>query len=344
MIMIVPLNLVKADTKKDITSDVEIRYKWYKEVKVGKYYPIKEKLDGYLTDDTKIQYGNSSDWSEDNCNLSSNHYFLQYKYRNTYRKVDNVRFVKLDNFTYNNNIKIYQNNKPLEFTIKMEDSSVIIDMKKDYMAETLTFYIKDASNYTITLYRNVHLVDVVLSKEIVSDDEVLIPDETWITKDTYYLTYYTYEDLKESGLTKRTKRSPVCSYQEIYIYRYKIEREYYDDDYHLDVPGYIKDVNDYQIYYDEKVITNVVEITNEKIIKEPKIEYIYIPRENQKSDSSKITECIPKIKTEIKTEVKTVEKEKEVIPKKVYILITILIFIVILLVVKLIKKNVERNI
>ena len=175
------------------------------------------------------------------------------------------------------------------------------------------------------------------------NEELLIPDSTWITDETYYINYYTGETLRETGLTKLKESTQICRYQEIYVYKYKIEREYYDDNYHLHVDGYIKDEKDYQIFYQENPIINTVEITTEKIIKEPKIEYIYIPNENniEKIDSSKETQCTPKIETKIKKEIQTIEKEIFKIPKKIYLIIAILILTIIILLAKLMRNRVD---
>lgn len=218
------------------------------------------------------------------------------------------------------------------------------------MADDLTFYIPNEKDYRITLYKDKYLKTVILSKYIENED-LLIPDKTWIPENTNYVYYYTTETLRETDLTKKIYQAQICRVREIYVYKYKVTKEYYDDNYYLNVDGYIKDINDYKIFYEEKVITNIiekpitniVEITKEKIIKEPKIEYIYIPSENEieKFDSSEKIECTPQIKTEIKTEIKTIEKKIPKVPKKVYIIIAILLLIITLLSIKLRKKYVD---
>ena len=154
--------------------------------------------------------------------------------------------------------------------------------------------------------------------------------------------YYIATD--ETSLTKKIGQYQICKSTEIVAYKYKIEREYYDDDYHAYVEGYIKDEDDYKLFYKEEPIINTVEITKEitkeKIVKQPQIQYVYLPSKNeiQKLDSSKdkeneITEnkeCTPQIKTQIKTEIKTIEKEMIKTPKRVYIIIAILILLIIL--------------
>lgn len=343
MIIISLPTIVKAEGLKEITNDLEIRYKWYKEVLKGDYYLLKDKKEGYIVDEDKIKFGPVSDWNEENCNLPNNYYSKELNFKRTYKKVDNVRFVKLEFFNFNNNVKIYHNNEEIDYRIiSVDTSTMIINLIKEYMADNLVFYIQDATNYRITLYKDEYLSNVILSKYIENED-LLIPDKTWIHKHTYYINYYTTDILKETDLTKKISQVQICRVREIYAYKYKITKEYYDDNYHLNVDGYIKDKNDYKIFYEEKPITNIVEITKEKIVKEPKIEYIYIPSENEieKFDSSEKIECIPEIKKELKTEIKTIQKEIYKVPKKIYIIITILLLVIILLIIKLCKKYVD---
>ena len=331
------------EDKKDITTAVEIRYKWYKEKVQGDYYPLQELKEGYISDDSKIKYGPLSNWNESNCNLPGNYYLLERDTVKTYRRVEPIRFVKLENFIYNNNIEIFHNNEKIDFTIvSKDDNTVVLNLIRAYYVDNLTFYIKNESDYKITLYKEKYLNKKNFSKQI-SNKELLIPDETWITAEATYENYYSGETLRETAFTKFTKSTQICRYQEIYAYKYKIEREYYDDNYHLHVDGYIKDEKDYQILYQEDPIINTVEITTEKIIKEPKIEYVYIPSENniEKIDSSKEKQCIPKIETQIKKEIQTIEKEIYKIPKKIYLIITILILIIIILLAKLMRNRVD---
>lgn len=237
-----------------------------------------------------------------------------------------------------------------------DSNTVHINLTKECIVDNLTFYITNDNDYKINLYKTNYFSKSFLSKNV-ENENLLIPDETWINNYTYYLNYKTLDTLRETDLTKKTGTKETCRAKEIYVYKYKIKKEYYDDNYHLNVDGYIKDLNDYKIFYKEKVITNIiekpitnlVEITKEKIIKEPKIEYIYIPIENkiekidssEKNDTLEKTECIPQIKTQIKTELKTVEKEIFKIPKKIYIFITILIITIVVLSLKLSKKYVD---
>lgn len=350
MIIIIPFNLVKAEEYPEITNDIEIRYKWYKEVITGDYYPQKDIQEGDLIDSKNITYGKSSAWKEEYCDLSPDSYMLQKKVTINYRRVNNVRYVILENYSFNGeinkNIQIYQDNKLINYDVISNGANKLkIDLKKLYMCQTLVFFIHSNSKYKITLYADVNLTKEVVAKEI-QDEKILIPDKTWITPKTVFTTEITSKEYVSSDLFLETSRTYKCSYKEKYIYKYEIQREYYDDNYHLNVDGYIKDAEDYKIYYKETPITNIIEITKEKIVKQPQIEYIYIPSENniQETDSSKIKECPTQIKTQIKTKIETVEKETFKVPKIIYLIIIILILIIIFLSTKLYKKYVEQSI
>lgn len=342
---------------KDITSNVEIRYKWYKEKITGDYYPLKDEQIGYIVDMNKIKPGSVGTWSSYNCGLPQNHYFLEYDFQMTYECVKDIRFVEIKGITYDNNIKIYYQNEPIDYQIVTnKENLIVINLIIKYRPDTLIFYIDTDKEYQITLYTDQYLTTPILTKKI-SSNVPIIPDETWKTSTTSYEKHYTTDEYKETTLTKRKKKSQICRATEIVAYKYKVEREYYDDNYHTYVEGYIKDETDYKLFYKEEPIINTIEITKEitkeKIVKQPQIQYIYLPSKNeiQKIDSSKNIEnnniekkeCTPQIKTEIKTEFVPVEKYLFKIPKKVYIIITILILVIVLLLIKLYKKYVDES-
>lgn len=352
LVIILSIKLVKADEikdikeLKDITNDVEIRYKWYKEKIIGGYYPLKEEQEGYIVDITKIKEGAVSTWNNANCNLPRNHYFISYDFTYTYESVKGVRYVEIKNITLNDNIKVYYDNELIDYRlVTNEENLIVIDLRKKYRADTLIFYIDTDKEYQIAFYSNQSLTSPLLYKQV-SSKSPLIPDETWKTSTTHYEKHYTTEEYKETSLTKKIGQYQICKSTEIVAYKYKIEREYYDNDYHTYIEGYIKDENDYKLFYKEEPIINTVEITKEitkeKIVKQPQIQYVYLPSKNeiQKLDSSKENkniECTPQIKTQIKTEIKTIEKEIFKTPKRVYIIIAVLMFLIILLL-KKIKK------
>lgn len=333
---------VKADEYPEITDDIEIRYKWYKEIvsSEGEYYPLKDVTEEDKIDKNNIKYGPLRGiYTEENCSLPSEYYLIVPKYVGRYKKVYNASYVLIENVNYDNNIKIYYENKLVNFNIiSTEENKIKIDLKKEYLCDKLLFFVDNATNYKITLYRDSSFQKEIISKNI-ENEKISVPDKTWTDENTVFYTDVITQKLVESDLTKLISAKIHCSYQEIYVYKYEVTREYYDDNYHVNVEGYIKDVNDYKFFYKGEPIVNTVEIEKEKIIKEPQIEYIYIEKEN---DSSQETECLPETITEIKTQVKKEIVEKEIfkIPIKIYIIIIMLILIIIFLSIKIFKKYV----
>lgn len=356
ILSIKPVNAKETDTfedLKDITNNVEIRYRWYKEKITGDYYPLKDFQEGYIVDMNKVKPGYISDWSGYECSLPKNYYFIEYDFQMIYESVKSIRFVEIKGITYDNNIKIYYENELIDYRIvKDEENLIVLNLRKEYRADTLIFYIDTDKEYQITLYVEQYLNEPMLSKTI-SSKIPFTPDESWKTSTTRYSNHYTTDEYKETTLTKRKSKDQICRSTEILAYKYKVEREYYDENYYTYVEGYIKDELDYKLFYKEAPVVNTIEITKEitkeKIVKQPQIQYIYLPSENEiiKIDSSKDnidkSECTPQIKTEIITEYETIEKYLYKIPKKVYIIITILILLIILLIIKLYKKYVDET-
>lgn len=346
VIIITSFEFVEANEYLEITDDIEIRYKWYKEKKEGDYYLSKENIPGYIIDYNNYKYGEYSLWNKENCKLSDEFYLKEYKTFRIYNQIAKITSIELKNFIYNNNIQIYHNGQKIGYNIvSNENNTVRINLKSGYICDNLIFYIEDEQDYTINLYVNKKFEIPILSKKI-SNEKVLIPDKTWITEDTKYIKLEGNVYYKTTDLTTLINEYEVCRYREKYFYKYQIKKEYYDDNYYVNVEGYIKDPNDYKIFYKGEPIVNTIEITKEKIIKEPQIEYVYIPAENeiQKNDSSsekneiskqtEITDkkCLPKIETKI------VEKEIFKTPKKLYIIIIILILLIIVLIKKCLKN------
>lgn len=329
----------------EISSDIEIRYRWYKEIEIGEYYPLKDINKEDLIDKSKIIFGDYSLWKDKNCNLSETYYEVSRKIKYKYKRAESVRYVLIENFDYKNNLKIYNKNKEINYKIiSNENSKITIDLNQLYLGETLLFYITGAKNYKIGLYTYEDLKKEVISKTI-GDETIIIPDKTWITEKSSFVEEFTNQEYENSDLTTLLKKYYECRYREKYVYKYEIEREYYDDNYYVNVEGYIKDTKDFKVYYKGEPITNVVEIIKEKIIKEPQTKYIYIENKNdeqqnepsnniKENDSSKEKVC-PQIK-EKEIEIKEVTK----IPKIIYITIFILGMVIILLILKIYKKYV----
>lgn len=334
----------------DITKDIEIRYKWYKEIISGDYYPLKDITNEDKVDIKKLKYGSYSDWSGDYCALNPYWYSKTQRTITRYKKVLDVNYIRLINFKYDNNIKIYNDNNLLKFDIvSNENDEVLIHLRFPYTADTLLFDIQYDSDYQIYLYYQLDYDKPLLGKKV-SGERTLLPDKDWVLDTTVYTEMLTSGKKHESDLTKWAGAYNECQYQELYFYKYDIEREYYDDNYYTYVENYKKDVDDYLVYYKGEPIVDIVEITNEKVVQEEIIKYIYVEIESQISEevpseniffkeiiNDNVLSNEEKVK-EIKTEVEVIK-----IPKRLYFIVAILIIIIIILSYLLVKKYVVEN-
>lgn len=328
----------------DVTNDIEIRYRWYKEIisPEGEYYPLKDITEEDRYDPEKIKYVGKELYTADYCSLPDEYYKITEKYTKEYNRVYNATYMIIENVSPTINIKIYYHNQPVNYKIvSSEDNQLKINLAGEYACDRLLFYVDTEEKYKISLYRDSNFKRLTLSKEF-ENDKVSVPDASWITEETKFYIYATQESLQQTSLTKFISERIVCSYKEKYVYKYDAQREYYDDGYHSYIEGYIKDINDYRYYYKGEPIVNTIEITKEKIIKEPQIKYVYIePTVNTKENDSSIEkECPNETITKIKTQVQIKEVEKPIfkIPKVTYIIIGLLSLMVIVLIIKLYKN------
>lgn len=359
MVNILFTNTVKAEeilkSYPDVTDEIEIRYKWYKEIisQEGEYYPLKNITDTDKVDINNIKYIGGSEYSSKYCELPQEYYKKTEQYTRVYQKTHDASYVLIENVNSSDDIKIYDDNKLIKYSvISIEENKIKINLRSPYLCNKLLFFVDTDKKYKISIYNDLTFKNLILSKEI-ENEKITMPDATWITEKTKFHKYTTSEKIEESDFTKLVSEELSCSYKEKYIYKYDVIKEYYDDNYHLNVDGYTKDETDYRLFYKGEpiTITNTIEVIKEKIIevpqiiKEPKIEYVYIEKENNepKNNPSQEKECseVPIIETKTETKTQVVEKENFKIPKKIYIVILLLIIIIVALILKLFRKNVD---
>lgn len=306
----------------------------------GEYYPLKEitEKDTYNINDVKY-IGKADIYSEENCELSSEYYKLEKKITREYSMPENASYALIENINDANNIKIYYDNKQVNFSvISSENNKLKINLKNPRMCDKLIFYVNSDNSYKISLYKDLGFRKCIISKDNINE-QIAIPDETWIIENTKYTTQVTEEKMNENSLVTLKKESTECAYKEKYVFKYNTTKEYYDDNYHLYVEGYNKDVDDYKFYYKGEPIINFVEIISEKITEIPKIEYVYTEKDKNELDSSK--EYVQEINTKVITNTKTIEKEIPKVPKVIYIIILLLVSVIIVLIIKIYRKYVE---
>lgn len=341
------LENVKALEQKNITNEVEIKYKWYQEeITEGFYYPKKEKLNEYFEDIENIQYSEYSDWNEEYCVFSKDNYLIEEKIVNTYEKVDKTKYLEIDfirvNGEYCNDcvkeIKIFSERKEINYKIILQnDRQIKIELPEEFDTEKLWFFIDTDNIYNMYLLKDINLPNINLSQYI-KKSKILIPDKGWITSKTTFVKEINEQNLDNNEFVKNIEKTKICRVREKNTYRYKINKKYYDDNYYSYLENYIPDIKNYTAYYIKEFPTDIIEITktDTNYIKEK--EYIYIEPKEEPIENENIKD---KEKNTIVHEIKYIDKIVKYIPIKIYILLLILFIVIIILTLKLLKKKVD---
>lgn len=333
------LTIAYAEESLDISSNIKIKYKWYKEEIIdSKYYQINSVLDGYIEDKKNISYGNFSNYNENNCFLSRANYEAEYKPIYKYNLIIDTKTIKLSGISQDKikEIKIYSNMSELEYIINSStNNSVIISLNNFISTSDIWFYIDTDYEYDITLGTDTTFSWITLYKHVSNHEKVLIPDKTWIVSESHYVNNTDTTSLNDTYFRTMISKNYLCRVRPILTYRYKLEKKYYDDEYHEYVEGYLPDINDYIIEYTGAIPTKTVEITKteiETIIKKiPETKYVYLENEEQVENIDEEIEenkCEKEIETKYITN--NVVKEVKQTPKKIYYVISILSIITIL--------------
>ncbi len=161
--LVLCISHVKAITETDITSDANIKYKWYKEVIIDElYYPKKDKLADYLEDASKVEYGPFSEWNSEYCSYSEDDYLIRRKLVKTYDKLDKVKYVLIANASATcptgrctDEVKIYYNFNNLNYKVLKDNYfGLFIELPDYYEPERLLFYIKTTHQQVLYLSKN----------------------------------------------------------------------------------------------------------------------------------------------------------------------------------------------
>ena len=160
-----------------------------------------------------------------------------------------------------------------------------------------------------------------------SKENIQVINDSWEANDDAYI-HVTDSNL-DIPLIKNIQEEEICRVREIKTYRYKVEREYYDNEYYLDIDGYIPDIADYRVIY-MKEFPKTKEVLKNILVPKIEKEYVYLPSEEVDGE-----------RTEIVYQTKYIDKIVDKIPLKMYILITMLGIVIVLLVIKLLSKRID---
>lgn len=335
----------------DFANNLKIKYKWYKLERVDGTYHIRgEELDGYLEDETNITYGNFTGWSNTLCYLSGDsRYDLDSKFVHIYSIPANTRYIRITDYKDIKSLKVYTLTTSIEYDyLKNTKDEILIDLKNEYSTETIWVNIDTDNPFSVSFLYKINPDKYSAYKKISTGGGVLIPDKTWIENNITYQSYSTENKIADTDLKVFIKSYISCRYREIKTYRYKLEKQYYDDDYHEYVEGYIPDTSSYLVEYTGDIPEKTKEVIK-VVTKEVKVpEYIKLSDDTTKDkdpiDDTSLGDDTSALEPIIKTQYVENEVVREVykIPKKIYILIVIFVITIIFELLIIRKKSKEK--
>lgn len=329
-------NNVYASDDINITKDALVKYKWYKEVKEELYYPSEEPLEGYIEDTDKREYYGNISWGKNYCKEDTPDEFK--RTNRIYEKLKDINNIFLKGLNENTEIVILKNGEVIKYNKSINKDYIYLDLIYTYNLNDLTFYINTDKAYDIETYL---ASSYVATRHVQNERLIKLDTKNWqITNNSY--SYIRLFNDTHNGLYVRLYSEEIeCANQKYKTYRYKITREYYDDDYHDFVPGYIPDYSDVLITYKGTDLVKATSIKKIDNCSKDKIGGTLVIKE--KEECTPVTEYIekPVIKYEYIKDNNNNNNIKKVSKTKEYIIITILTLLLIILIIKIIRKNVD---
>lgn len=246
------------------------KYKFYQENIIGEYVQKGNAKYPYF-DQEKIIYGEYSEHKE-KCDENND---VKYSNIYPYRVLKDINYVKIYNQSRNtiiNNIDIYNLDKKVEYSILESsnyenniintDGYILLKLndKIEYNQFNIIFSSKEPSSIiSYVLYD--HDKNLLLDTTILLGSTNNQPLISNIPLTNYTNILYSNEEIIKDSNNLIYKPILKCQERSIAIYNYDIEKVYYDDNYHINVDGYIKDLNNYNVYYryvinEDQLITN----------------------------------------------------------------------------------------
>lgn len=273
----------------NLVYETKTLYKWYKEEKKGEYLLYDIVLDKYpYNDTTDTILSEYSKW-ENTC-PKSEYRNIEYKDITKYKTIKKIKYMKIENISKNNKIEeiiIKSHNKNINYkVIDYSDNYIpsdnyfyttayaIFALEEECDANDLYLYLKTNEIYdffSVYFYHDLE-EDYIFSKHYTFTGIDNFIDKEWINKNNQnlYTDIIEGENIIENDFTKIINTDRKCRYQDVLTYHYNIEKIYYDDEYHENVEGYLKD------YATKKVLYKY-----EDIIGKGNTEYEYIKEINR---------------------------------------------------------------
>lgn len=260
-----------------IYEEQDIRFRFYQEIKEGIYTNDNNNYE-FVEEDNFI-YENYSEWLEDCSDYEDKGYDIDVKKLYPYQEILSGRYLLFSKFNLRidfKNIDIKINGNSIDY--KIYDSYFCPDdncdyRNKDYLKiDLLDFYnLRDLKIYIDSDSNGVGCFSVwfgqdkdfslVSAKKTACNHvtDITAIDKAWVSSSTVYSDIkYSETPLKSNDLDKIYEEITMCRYRGKLNYRYNIKRQYFDDNYYHDIENYIKDEQDYKIFYRYLIENNEV--------------------------------------------------------------------------------------
>ncbi len=245
-----------------LNEEMEIKYKWYKEEKVGEYLLTNENHNYQLKEENNIKYGEFSEWIKECPNES--YYEIENKLLYPYKKINKIKYIQFNvtrNPIYISNIKIFINDIEINnyyttytnATLYYNSSLIEYYFNEEYDAESIKILMESSINNPFTDIVTVSFFTIDNKKLFLSHfrDNIEVTAVSLLTDD--YSNKINYDDnindIQKIKWIKIYNQENLCRYRPKYQYYYNINKVYYDNNYYTYIDNYIKDENNYKIYY-----------------------------------------------------------------------------------------------
>ena len=264
--------------------EMEYRYKWYKSQKVGRHFDVGENHTGYpYTDGKKLILKGFSKWQAPCTTIDPNKNLIEWKNTYAYSRVEDVEYITISYTSYDidfEEIKILYDEKETNFTIRKcpsctngnislrKNDKIIINFGKPLDISKLSFHFKTSSesekHYYITLSTDKDAKRICARKQLTTSMHDYTPDKSWLTRTTRTPYQPSDTEVTPTDFVFNNGKMDFCRYVPYSVYWYRINKVYYSNLYYKDSPtddaDYIKDEENYKVYYRYKISSKIEEI------------------------------------------------------------------------------------
>ena len=340
--------------------EIQYKYRFYKDIKKGEYLDVGQDSIYQYEDKGDVIYGNYSEY-QSVCDEVPG-YEIDYKKEYVYKKILPIQYIKIfntsDELLSIKNIKMYNLDKKLSYNIagfvNYDSNEKLI-----YPNGSITYYINasvslkdikvelefynENTDYELLFgsYQTFNNSTIVSKVDANTNEKIYKYSDNFLIYENYSDSLYS-GDFVEEDFVKVISEKTFCRFRNIKTFHYNIEKEYYDNNYYVNVDelinlsteeksNYKKDESDYKIFYrlvnnnDESLLENEVNIDNN-------IE------ENEIDDKISYTELHKLENSEIKLVKTGIEKQYNYKYLIIYVLCLLLLGVILI---KRIKKNVD---